>query len=147
MTMATGVYTAAKKTIGGNTVDLDTDTFHGFLVADAYTPDYTGTGHDFRNDITNEVGTSGSYTNGTGFTLGSVTWAISGNEVRWDFADPVATSATITARGLVNTKWRGGASSADELVCGLLFTGGADVISTAGTFTVVIDATGAMALA
>lgn len=147
MVMATGVYTAAKKTMSNGTVDLDTDTFHAFLVADAYTPDFTGTGHDFRNDITNEVTTSGSYTNGTGFTLGSVTFAIVGNEARWDFADPAATGATITARGLVCTKWRGGASSADEIICGLLFTGGADVISTAGTFTVVIDATGAMALA
>jgi hypothetical protein len=145
MTLATGVYQAGAYAIGHGTVDLDTDTFHGFLLGNAHTPDF-GT-HDFRDDLTNEVATSGSYTNGTGFTLGSVTWAESGaSEVRWDFADPAATAATITARGLACTKWRGGASSADELITTLLFTGGADVVSTAGTFTVVIDATGAMAL-
>jgi hypothetical protein len=50
-------------------------------------------------------------------TIGAASWATS----------------TITARKAVIYKSRGGASSADELVCVIDF--GSDVVSTAGTFT------------
>lgn len=142
MTMATYFYPNAKKDIGTGVIDLDTDTFGVMLVTDTYTP---GSGHHYRSDVTNEVGNSGTYSAG-GSTLASVTATLSGTELRFDAADPSWTSATITARGCVIYKKRGGASSADELVCALLFTGGADVVSTNGTFTVVFDATGIAAL-
>lgn len=142
MTMATLFYPSAKRDIATGVIDLDTDTFGVMLVTDTYTP---STSHAKRSDITNEVGNSGTYAAG-GSALASVTAALSGTELRFDAADPSWTSATITARGCVIYKRRGGASSADELVCALLFTGGADVVSTNGTFTVVFDSTGMAAL-
>ena len=114
-------------------IDFDTDTFKLMLTSSAYTPDQDA--HDFRNDVTNEVGASGTYASG-GATLSgvSVTYDSASNEARISWASPSFTSATITARTAVIYKSRGGASSADELVA--YCTESADVSSTAGTFTV-----------
>lgn len=114
-------------------IDFDTDTFKLMLTSSAYTPDQDA--HDFRNDVTNEVGASGTYASG-GATLSgvSVTYDSASNEARISWTSPSFTSATITARTAVIYKSRGGASSADELVA--YCTESADVSSTAGTFTV-----------
>jgi hypothetical protein len=112
-------------------IDLDTDTFKVMLTTSSYTPDQDT--HDFANDVTNEV-TGTGYTAG-GNTLGSVsvTYDAASNEVRILWADSSWTTSTITARYAVIYKSRGGLSSADELVGYIDF--GADVSSTAGTFT------------
>ena len=113
-------------------IDLDTDTFKMLLVTSSYTAAKT---HDRRNDITNEV-------SGTGYTAGgnAVTVTVAqdntNSRVTVDFTVTSWTSSTITARGGVIYKSRGGASSADELVCYLDF--GADVSSSAGTFAVLV---------
>ena len=113
-------------------IDLDTDTFKMLLVTSSYTAAKT---HDRRNDITNEV-------SGTGYTAGgnAVTVTVAqdntNSRVTVDFTVTSWTSSTITARGGVIYKSRGGASSADELVCYLDF--GADVRSSAGTFAVLV---------
>jgi hypothetical protein len=102
------------------------------LVTSSYTADKT---HDRRNDITNEV-------SGTGYTAGgnAVTVTVAqdntNSRVTIDFTVTSWTSSTITARAGVIYKSRGGASSADELVCYLDF--GADVSSSAGTFAVLV---------
>ena len=90
---------------------------------------------DFRNDVTNEVGASGSYAAG-GATLSGFTGAYdtASNEYRIAWTSPAFTSATITARVAVIYKARGGASSADELLAYCVDSG--DVTSTASTFTV-----------
>ena len=113
-------------------IDLDTDTFKMLLVTSSYTAAKT---HDRRNDITNEV-------SGTGYTAGgnAVTVTVAqdntNSRVTIDFTVTSWTSSTITARGGVIYKSRGGASSADELVCYLDF--GDDVSSSAGTFAVLV---------
>lgn len=112
-------------------IDFDTDTFKCMLVTNAYTPDKDL--HDFRNDVTNEVVGTGYTAGGTAATvtvpaidtvndridalLGAVSWPTS----------------TITARGAVYYKSRGGASSADEIVAYIDF--GSDIVSTGGTFS------------
>ena len=58
------------------------------------------------------------------------------SRVTVDFTVTSWTSSTITARAGVIYKSRGGASSADELVCYLDF--GDDVSSSAGTFAVLV---------
>lgn len=136
MAMSTFFYPKAKVGIATGQIDLDTDTFYGLFVADAYTP---GAGHQYRSDVTNELAAAGNYVTG-GFALASVTCTLSGTEARFDAADMSIASATFTARGVVIYKRRGGASSADELVVALTF--GADITATNGTFQVVFDATG-----
>ena len=125
-------YTSFYYDICTGAVDLDTDTFKMLLVTSSYTPDKI---HDKRNDITNEV-------SGTGYTAGgnAVTVTVAqdntNSRVTIDFTVTSWTSSTITARGGVIYKSRGGASSADELVCYLDF--GDDVSSSAGTFAVLV---------
>ena len=113
-------------------MDLDTDTFKMLLVTSSYTADKT---HDKRNDITNEVSGTG-YTAGGNACTPTVTQDNTNSRVTIDLTVTSWPSSTITARGGVVYKSRGGASSADELVCYLDF--GADVSSTAGTFAVLV---------
>lgn len=114
-------------------IAVNTDTFRCMLVTSSYTPN-KGT-HDKRNDVTNEV-------TGTGYTSGGTTCTVAGaldtTNHRYDvtITGPSWTTATLTARGLVVYKYRGGASSADELVMYVDFL--SDVSSTAATFAVTV---------
>ena len=124
-------------------VDLDTDTINCSLHTSAYVPDQDA--HDFFNDATNELATAGGYTaGGQALTAKALTYDAATNEVRWDFADPSWSSATFTARVAVLSKRRGGASSADELIAYNVFVG--DETIAGGTFSLTIDATGALKL-
>lgn len=136
--MANVFYNSAKKKLLDGSIDLDTDTFKAMLVTASYTPDQDA--HDFRDDVTNEV--SGTGYSAGGATLGSVTLAQdnTNNRAVFDAADTAWASSTITARGAVIYKSRGGASSADELLCYIDF--GADKTSTNGTFTIQWDSAG-----
>lgn len=112
-------------------IDFDTDTFKVMLVTSAYTPNKDT--HDFRNDVTNEV-------TGTGYTAGGAAATVTVNAVdtandRQEITLGGASwsTSTITARGAVYYKSRGGASSADEIIAYIDF--GGDVSSSGGTFT------------
>ena len=113
-------------------IDHDTDPFKMLLVTSSYTAAKT---HDRRNDITNEVSGTG-YTAGGNACTPTVAQDNTNSRVTIDFTVTSWTSSTITARGGVIYKSRGGASSADELVCYLDF--GDDVSSSAGTFAVLV---------
>lgn len=133
--MASGMYTSAKKYIGDGTVDLNSDTFKVMLVTASYT--YSAA-HDFRDDITNEVSGTG-YSSG-GAALGSPTFNNSGTTAVFDGSDVTWSSSTITARGAVIYKSRGGASSSDEVLFFIDF--GSDKSSSAGDFTITWAAGG-----
>lgn len=129
--MASLLYNSAVDDMARGAIDFDTDTFKVMLVTSSYTPDKDT--HDKRNDVTNEV-------SGTGYTAGGVTSVCTvtkdtaNDRVTLSFAAVNWASSTITARGAVIYKSRGGASSADELVAYNDF--GSDVASASGTFTV-----------
>jgi hypothetical protein len=136
--MADVIYNSFKRDIMNGALDLDTDTIKVMLVTSSYTADQDA--HTKRSDITNEVV-------GTGYTAGGASLATkvvsadnTDNEGVFDADDVSWTTSTITARGAVLYKSRGGASSADELICYLDF--GADKVSTAGTFTISWNAEG-----
>ena len=133
--MASGMYTAAKKEIGDGTIDLNSDTFKVMLVTSSYT--YSAA-HDFRDDITNEV--SGTGYSAGGAALSSPTFNVSGTTAVYDGADVTWSSSTITARGAVIYKSRGGASSADEVLFFIDF--GSDKSSSSGDFTITWAAGG-----
>ena len=129
--MASLIYNSAVDDMARGAIDFDTDTFKVMLVTSSYAPDKDT--HDKRNDVTNEV-------SGTGYTAGGVTSVCTvtkdtaNDRVTLSFAAVSWASSTITARGAVIYKSRGGASSADELVAYNDF--GSDVASASGTFTV-----------
>ena len=112
---------------------VKTDTFKCMLTTSAYT--YNRATHTKRSDVTNEI-------TGTGYTAGgqAVTSFVVTNDTTNHKLSIVITPAvwsgatTLTARNLVVYKSRGGASSADEIVCVDNFS--ADESSSGGTFTV-----------
>ncbi len=140
--MANVIYNSFKVDSATSAIDLDTDTLKILLVTSTYAPDQDT--HTKRSNVTNEV-------SGTGYTAGGATLANktvvvdnTNNWAKFDADDASWVTATITARGAVIYKSRGGASSADELVCYLDF--GSDITSTAGTFTVTFAANGILTL-
>jgi hypothetical protein len=136
--MASLIYNSFWRDLGNGSIDADTDTFKIMLVGSGYTENKDT--HTKRSDVTSEI-TGTGYTAG-GATLASVTWTMdtANDRVVLDAADPSWASSTITARKAVIYKSRGGASTADELVCVFDFT--TDQISTNGTFTVAFNAAG-----
>ncbi len=128
--MASLIYNSFWEDLARGAIDLDTDTFKVMLTTSAYTESKDA---DLkRSAVTNEV-TGTGYSTGGGSTSVTVT-KDTGND-RLDITIGAAswTTSTITARKAVVYKSRGGASTADELVCVIDF--GSDVISSAGTFT------------
>lgn len=136
--MASVLYNSFKRDIMNGSIDLDSDTIKCMLVTSSYTPNIDS--HDKRDDVTNEV-------SGTGYTAGGATLANKSvsadntdDEGVFDADDVVWSTATITARGAVLYKSRGGASSADELIAYIDF--GSDISSTADNFTITWNAEG-----
>lgn len=129
--MASLIFNSAVDDMARGAIDFDTDTFKVMLVTSSYSPNKDT--HDRRDDIANEV-------TGTGYSTGGVTSACTvtkdtaNDKVTLQFASASWPSSTITARAAIYYKSRGGASSADELIAYNDF--GADVSTTAGTFTV-----------
>lgn len=129
--MASGIYLPAVRALAVGSIDFDTDTFKVMLVTSSYTPDFDA--HDFRNDITNEI-------TGTGYTAGGNSATITvaaidtvNNRLDITLGGTTWSTSTITARGAVYYKSRGGASSADEVIGFNDF--GSDISTTTGTFT------------
>src|SRR6185295_325987 len=129
--MASVIYNSFKKKIMDGSIDLDTDTIKVALVTSSYTPDQDA--HDFFDDVTNEVAGTGYTAGGASLANKAVTADNTDNEGVFDADDVTWSSSTITARGAVLYKSRGGASSADELICYIDF--GSDKSSSAGNFT------------
>lgn len=111
-------------------IDFDTDTFKVLLTTSIYAENKDT--HDFRDDVTNEV-TGTGYTAGGNTVTVTVTLDTVNDRVDISLGGTTWPTSTITARKAVYYKSRGGLASADELVAVNDF--GADVISSAGTFT------------
>lgn len=136
--MASVLYNSAKRDIMNGAIDLDTDTLKVMLVTSAYTPDIDA--HTKRSDITNEVTGTGYTAGGQALANKAVTADNTDDEGMLDADDVVWGSSTITARGAVIYKSRGGAASADELLCYIDF--GSDQISSSGNFTITWNSEG-----
>ena len=143
MAVTAQVYGQGAKLLLQGLHDLDSATYNVMLTTSAYTPDVDA--HDFRNDVTNEVTGTGYSAGGQALASVTVTYDSAGNKAVFDAADTVWSSSTITARYAVIYRARGGASSADELLCYVDF--GADVSSTGGAFTITWNASGILTAA
>ena len=128
--MASLIYNSFHRDLATGAIDCDTDTFKAMLVTSSYTADKDA--HDKRNDITNEV-TGTGYTAGGATSTVTVTLDTANDKTTIQFGAVSWAISTITARGAVIYKSRGGASSADELCFYNDF--GADVTTTSGTFS------------
>lgn len=128
--MASLIYDSFTDDISKGNIVPNTDTFWMMLVTSSYTPN-KGT-HTKRSDVTNEV-TGTAYSAGGAVSALTLAKDTSLHKETMSFAAVAWASSTITARGAVIYKRRGGASSADELVCYIDFS--SDITSTGGTFT------------
>lgn len=133
--MASIVYNSALDDLIRGAIDFDTDSFKMLLVTSSYTPNKDT--HTKRSDVTNEVAAGGGYSTGGEATTATVTKDNANDRVDISFSSVTWNSATITARGAVIYKSRGGAASADELVGYIDF--GQDYTSTNGAFVVTIS--------
>lgn len=140
--MADVIFNSFKRDIMNGSIDLDTDTIKVMLVTSSYTPDQDA--HDKRDDVTNEVSGTGYSSGGAALANKSVSADNTDNEGVLDADDLTWSSSTITARGAVLYKSRGGAASADELICYIDF--GSDKSSSAGNFTLQWNAEGILNL-
>lgn len=113
-------------------IDFDTDTFKALLVTSSYAANKDT--HTKRSDVTNEVANGGGYTTGGNAVTCTVTKDTANDRLDLTFSNPSWSTATITARGIVVYKSRGGAATADELIFFGDFT--SDIVSTNGTFAV-----------
>jgi hypothetical protein len=129
--MASLIYNSAIDDMARGAIDFDTDTFKAMLVTSTYTPNKDT--HDFRDDVTNEA-TGTGYTAGGATSTVTVTKDTANDKVTIQFGAVSWASSTITARGLVYYKARGGAANVDEIVAYNDF--GSDVASSGGTFSV-----------
>jgi hypothetical protein len=130
--MASLIYNSAIDEMARGDIDFDSNTFKAMLVTSSYTPNKDS--HDFRDDVTNEVPATGNYVAGGETSTVTVTKDNANDKVTIQFGAVSWATSTITARGCVYYKSRGGASSADELVAYNDF--GSDVSSTGGTFSI-----------
>lgn len=140
--MANVIYNSFKRDIMNGSIDLDTDTVKVMLVTSAYVPNIDT--HTKRSDITNEVV-------GTAYVAGGVALAtkvVSADNTndlgKFDADDVSWAASTITARGAVLYKSRGGVATADELIAYLDFV--TDKVSTAGNFNLNFNAAGILTL-
>lgn len=136
--MANAMYNSTKRDTMNGAIDWDTDTIKVMLVTSSYTANIDT--HTKRSDITNEVSGTGYTAGGSSLANKTVTADNTNDRGVFDSDDPSWTTATITARAAVLYKSRGGASSADEL--GGYWDFGSDIVSTAGTFTIAVNANG-----
>jgi hypothetical protein len=131
-------YGKALQHLMNGAIDLDTDTIKVMLTTSTYTPDQDA--HDFRDDVTNEVTGTGYTAGGASLANKALSYDTATNEARWDADDVAWPASDITARRAVYYKARGGAATADELICWTDFGGNEQTSS--GTFTIQHAATG-----
>jgi hypothetical protein len=137
------VYGAADEAIHKGTIDLDSDHFRMVLVTATHTPDQDA--HDTWSDVSaNEVAAGGGYdTHGKALTQ---TVARTNKVTTFDVDDQSWAASTITAKYAVIVKDadNNGALAAGDLLVAYcdLDTGGGSLSSSAGAFSVTINASG-----
>ena len=111
--MANVIYNSLKKKIMDGSIDLDSDTIKVMLVTSAYVPDQDG--HDFHDDVTNEVSGTGYTSGGQALANKSVTADNTDNEGVFEADNVTWPSSTITARGAVLNKDTGARSTSPQV--------------------------------
>jgi hypothetical protein len=135
MAVTAHVYDNAITSLANKEVDWGTDTVKVMLATSSYAVNQAT--HQYKSSVTNEV-TGTGYT-ARGATLGSKTEVITAHVKKFDAADVSWTASTITARYAVVYDDTG-SDATSALIAYVDF--GADVVSTAGTFSITWDANG-----
>ena len=142
MAVTAKAYGLFAKSLAEKKVDLGSDNLKVMLCSVAYTPDQDA--HQFKSQVTGEV-------TGTGYTAGgqlltgvSLSYDPATNTVKLDADDPSWPSSTITARYAVFYDDTPSTAATKPLIAYVDF--GADIATTAGAFTLTLDANGIVRL-
>jgi hypothetical protein len=119
-------------------IDLDTDVIKVMLCTSTYAPDQDA--HQYKSSVTNEVTGTGYTAGGATLTSPAVTYTGATNVFMFDGADTSWAASTITARYAVIYDSSPATDATRPLIAYVDF--GADVSSTAATFTITWDAAG-----
>ena len=134
--MASIIYDSMMEDLVRGAIDFDTDTFKVMLVTDTYVPSKGG--HNRKDDITGEVGTSGTnYAAGGVATTVTPTLDTVNHRLDLAFSNVTWNNATITAKGAVIYKSVGADASLMPIVAYVDF--GQNVSSTAAAFAVTFS--------
>jgi len=136
--MASALFNSFKRDIMNGGLDLDTDTIKAQLHTSTFAQNIDTMTK--RSDLTNEASGTGYTAGGASLANKAVTVDNTNDRGVFDSDDLSWSSASITARYVVLYKSRGGASSADELIGS--WDMGSDIVSTAATFAVAVNANG-----
>ena len=128
--MASLIYDSALYDEARGNINYLSDSFKVILVTSTYVPN-KGT-HLKRSDVTNEVVGTGYVAGGQAATVAVGAVDTTNHRVDVSLGGTTWSTATITARGAVYYKSRGGAATADELIAYIDF--GADITSTGANF-------------
>lgn len=98
MAVSAKLYGNFPKHLAGKKIDFDSDTIKMALCTSSYTPDQDT--HDFFDDITNEVSSSGTNYSAGGNTIAncSITYTAGTNVCKIDGDDVTFSAVTLTAR-------------------------------------------------
>lgn len=138
MAVSAKVYGPFTQSLGNKEIDLDSDTLKVMLCTSAYTPNQDT--HRYKSDITNEVTGTGYTAGGATLTSVAATYDTATNTFKLDAADVSWATSTITARYAVIYDATPGSDAARPLICYVDFD--ADIVSTAGAFSIQWNAAG-----
>lgn len=139
MAVTAKLYGKGLLALANKEIDWTADTIKVALCTSSYTPDQDA--HDYFNDITNEVAAGGGYTS-SGCTLTNTTgsYIAATNVGKFDADDVSWAASTITARYAIVYDATSGSAASNALIGYVDF--GADVSTTAGTFTITWSSDG-----
>src|SRR3954449_3156505 len=126
------VYGGFLQSLANKEIDLDSDSIKVMLCTSTYTPDQDA--HRYKSSVTNEITGTGYTAGGVALTTVTVGYTGATNVLKFDADDASWTTATITARYAVVYDATPGTDATRPLICYVNF--GADVTSTASTFTI-----------
>ncbi|MFC9766043.1 hypothetical protein [Rhodococcus jostii] len=142
MAVTAKLYGLALKSVFDKEIDWNTDTIKVMLCTSSYTPDQDT--HQYKSSVTNEVSGTGYTAGGATLASATTTYTTGTNTLVLDAADSSWTTSTITARYAIIYNSTPGTDATRPLIAYVDF--GADVSTTAGTFTITWDAAGIVTL-
>lgn len=135
-------YGLGLKALANKEVDWDSDTIKVMLCTAAYTPNQDT--HAYKSDVTNEVTGTGYVAGGATLATTPISYNAGNNTVVLDGADTSWPNSTIEARYAVVYDDTPSTAATKPLLGYVDF--GQDISTTAGTFSIVWDATGILTI-
>ena len=142
MAVTAKMYGLALQSAFNKEIDWDSDAIKVMLCTSAYVPDQDA--HRYKSSVTNEVTGTGYTAGGATLTSPTFTYTAATNVLMLDAADTSWASSTITARYAVIYDSTPATDATRPLIGYVDF--GADVVSSAGTFSITWDSAGIFTL-